>query len=201
MLANFSTQAYSGLVILTLVSSFFLVSWSCNAFEQVPNSKSQFMEFECKLPDPLERPKGDELRISAERLDTNRLRVRIRNVSNRKVYLPYSPSERETVYVSHLTEKRSKQGNFELQPSEADFVPGLHRLDEDSELQFNFFEVEKGEYRLILRYLVDGRLADLLNRPDCLTKLSKQQLPVELVYGRAISPVLKITARVPTPLY
>lgn len=199
MFKNYNARALIGLVIFGLAFSFTLIAWSCKTPEHIYSPEVESEELECELPDPLERPEGDELRISAERLNTNRLRVRIRNVSNRKVYLPYSPAEQETVFVSYLTEKRNNQGDFELQPSEADFAPGLHSLEQGSEIQFDFFEVEKGEYRLILRYLVDGRLVDLLNRPDCLTKIVKGQRRTESASGRAISPVLKITKRIQTP--
>jgi hypothetical protein len=200
MFGNYNTRTFVGLVILGFVFSFLLIAWSCKTPEHIYNPEAESEELKCEFPDPPEWPKGDELRISAERLDANQLLVRIKNVSKRKVYLPYSPAQRETVFVSYLTEKRNKQGDFEMQPSESDFAPGLHSLDQGSEIKLRFFEVKKGEYRLILRYMIDGHLANLLNIPECLTKFAKEKRPAEFASGRAISPVLKITRRIPTPI-
>lgn len=199
MFGNHDTRGFFGQFILWLVVSFLLLAWSCKSPEQIHNADAESEELECEPPDPLERPEGNELRISAERLNSNRLRVRVRNVSSRQVYLPYSPAKQETVFVSYLTEKRNKQGEFELQPWEGDHSPGLNSLDAGSDIQFDFFEVDKGEYRLILRYMVDGRLADLLNRQDCLTKIAKGPRRTESASFRAITPVLEITKRIPTP--
>lgn len=189
-----SRQAILGLAFL-----FLLLALSCETSEQVYNPEIKSDENKCEFPKSPELPRGDELKITTERLDTNRLLVSIKNVSKRKVYLPYSPSARETVFVSYLTEKRNKYGDFELQPWEGDFSPGLHSLEQDSEIKLKFFEVEKAEYRLIVRYMVDDHLVNLLKIPECLSKFAKDERPAEFASARVISPVLKITRRIPTP--
>lgn len=199
----FKNRKARTLVVVTsfgAVAVIFLAAWSCTSPRPPSDYKSERVGVECEVPAALERPNGSELRLSTKRLDANRLRVRIENVSNRTVYLPYSPEEQETTFVSYLTEKRNKRGDFERQSAEADFAPGLHGLERESEIQFDFFEVEQGEYRLMVRYLVDSRLVDLLNRPDCLAKIKNWAPQTELAYGRATSPALTIAKDIGTSI-
>lgn len=180
---------------------FLLAGCSKGAFTATDNLNNlELKPSECKLVRSTSKPDGSELSISARRISSNEFLVKIKNISKLKVFVAYTPKEGINVgFVSFLAEKRNQAGDFVPQRTELDFSPGLHGIDAGQEIEFNFFETQKGDFRLVISYMINERMVAILNDPNCLFKIAQTDRQyIAEAKGQAISPILKITKRIPT---
>jgi len=189
-------------VLLGVLLYFSLIG--CN-FGATSKSNSNFVSnntetlvSKCKYVKTKEKPTGKELQINTERISDNEFLVKIKNVSNHKVFLPYTPRKNNLASsVSLVAEQKKKNGKFITDFAGGDAAPGLHSIDPYKEIGFQYLKIEKGEYRLIIGYLNDEKLANLLNNPECFSKISDSDLELIADTGaQIISPILKINKNI-----
>ena len=149
-----------------------------------------------------ERPNGKELEIKAQRISDNEFLINVKNLSNRKVFSAFEPNEnRLNSAVPHITEKRNQNGEFVTGFDESSYAPQHRAIEANQEIGFHFFEIEKGDYRLIFTYLVDEDVARLLNDSDCLFNSSNSTLErIGESKFQAITPILTINKNIPIRL-
>ena len=153
----------------------------------------------CALEDHLVVPTGDEVSISVQRKGSNAYLIKLRNESDKQIFMSFTPSDDDRVtFISYIRERRNPSGVFTALHDGNDYAPKLQALDSGREVSFEYFETDRGEFRLIIAYLTDGQIVSVLNNPNCLFKLSENNLRrIESAKGRIVTPVMSIRKQIP----
>ena len=157
------------------------------------SNNTETLQTKCKNVKVEKKPDGKELEINIEMINDNEFLIKIKNLSNYKVFLPYSLGENNlSSAVSFVTKKRDQSGKFTTCFAGGDVAPKLRPIEPTQEIGFQFFEIEKGDYRLRFNYLVDENLTRLLTNPDCLFKFPDLETKLNAEANAQItSPLLK----------
>lgn len=168
-LLNLKETLFLGIVVIIISSIGCYVSTVSNSNSNTVKSSDS----KCKNIEINEKPNGKELQINAERISDNKFLIKVKNISNRKVFSAFELGINILdSSLPYITEKRNQNGEFITDFAGHDYAPLLRPIEPNQEIGFQFFEIEKGDYRLKFRYLVDENLARLLNSRDCLFKFS-----------------------------
>jgi len=188
--------------IVLLISS----SKGCN-FAAIFSSNSitvQTPKSKCEIVGVTEIPDGKELEIKVEQRNANVYLIRLKNVSNRKIFFRFEPvSDKLDVVMPYVIGKRNQNGDFiTLLRDGYDYAPQLRPVEINQEITFSFYNRRKGEYRLKFMYLVDGNLVRILNDSDCLFKFTdsdREQTSKAVV--QVVTPILTINKNLPKKKY
>lgn len=101
------------------------------------SSNPETLQSKCKNIKIKEKPTGKELQINVEKISDNKFLIKVRNLSNHKVFLAYTPREDNLAsFVSFITERRNQNGEFITYFAGGDAAPGLHPIDPYREIGF-----------------------------------------------------------------
>ena len=191
------------LVVMIVLTTTSVISCNFTAISKSnyinASNNTEILQSKCKYTETKERPSGTELQINIERISDNNFLIKVKNQSNHKVFLSYTPKEDNLAsFVSFTTERRNQKGEFVTYFDGGDVASLIRDLDSNQEIGFQFFEIEKGDYMLKFRYLIDEELVAVLNDPECRFKFSdsNRRLIAEAYY-QIITPILKINKNIP----
>ncbi len=123
-----------------------------------------------------EKGEGTELEFTFSKIRRGDYLVIGTNVSKKTLYLPYAPARGKDrghlMYVN--VEKQNGSGTFEPEKSEYDSADRSEPLLPGEVVEYHFYEKRRGTFRLEVGYLVDPTIVNLLNDPECLFKISKE---------------------------
>ncbi len=147
------------------------------------------------LVSEFEKPRGDELRIASRQESTRRYRVRVTNISEGDLFIPYEPGQGTLVaeyfpFGMEWREVGSK--DFRFLNTWGHFAPRLNRLAPAESFEFFFEPKESGEYRLLFNYSIDPRLVSELAAINPAEKEPVEHEKFRKAYYEMKTPVIKV---------
>ena len=170
---------------------------ACNTFKSNINSDTdRSLDSTCKVSQVVKKPTGKELRVTTERIDSNRWAIKVMNISSYPVFCPYLPGEsKKADFFAYMTDKwDDKEDKFIVYSKGGHYAPGIESIAPGKEIEFTFFKINRGDYRVRFSYSIDEKLASLLNNPDCFDSLDSDEDYDQIVASQqlAYSPIIRI---------
>jgi hypothetical protein len=182
------------LVILPVVIAMSLSSCAVND-DSAQKGETNGVETAINNENEIKTPTGNELKIEAQRETTNEYLVKVTNISEGKVYCNYQMSPRAALAGMHYSpQKRKPNGaEFEAFHNAPDSFPPLKAIHPGQTVVFRYGAFEKGEYRLMINYMIDENVAELLASKSPFEYDDAERQLRSKAERQAATPVLEIT--------
>lgn len=180
--------------VILFIGSFLYLNWESSKNSQFYPQNSNALSLEEPNHFVSEMPKGNELEINIRKLSNTRFNIKITNVSNKKIFCPYLPgvNRDKANYFPYITEKE-ENGKFIVESKGGDFAPGLNPINPNNSVEFTFFSIKKGKYRIKFSYLIDENIAQLINNstnPNSITEA--ERVKINTSYLEITTPVMVV---------